>query len=346
MVAAAARFVLACCGSIEWSAEHVVEVSFDTVRFVARDGVSLTGTWFTPDCGAAPLRTVIVVAGGGGIPARSYRHFASHLARHGAAVLTFDYRGIGQSRQGPLRKLNAGIEHWGVLDLGAALAFARAAFPDLPLAAVAHSIGTMLIGAAPDAGQISRLVFFGPHTGYYGDYRMRWRVPLFLTWHVLMPVLTRIVGYFPGRALGLGEDLPSRFALDWSGRRRAAFITTAKHRLRFEQILAGYARVRAKTLVLSISDDALAPPKAAQRVLSAYPNIHALQEIVTPTTLGCTRLGHLAFLRRSTTGYLWNKALAWLLPNDPNGGADPTPSLRDARHRLRQEGTLARSSTQ
>ena len=73
-------------------------------------------------------------------------------------------------------------------------------FPICRLAAVAHSVGTLLIGAAPGATKLARFVFLGAHTGYWRDYHAKWRVPLFLTWHVLMPAVTRLVGFFPGRA--------------------------------------------------------------------------------------------------------------------------------------------------
>jgi hypothetical protein len=33
------------------------------------------------------------------------------------------------------------------------------------------------------------------HTGYYGDYLARQRLPMRLLWHVVMPMLTRRFGY-------------------------------------------------------------------------------------------------------------------------------------------------------
>ena len=96
-------------------------------------------------------------------PPEFYHRFARYLAARGAAVLSFDYRGIGASREGSLRNLKAGMDDWAVQDLGAALAEARTTYPRLPLSAVAHSIGTLYVGATPDASRLSKLVFFGPH---------------------------------------------------------------------------------------------------------------------------------------------------------------------------------------
>ena len=142
--------------------------------FRAADGVRLAGTWFEPTS-ARRASTAVLVVCGAGIPARYYEHFARYLGARGAAVLVFDYRGIGASRDGSLRKIKAGMEDWALFDIAAAFAELRHAYSDLPLGAVAHSVGTLLMGAAPDAARLTRLVFFGPHTGYWRDYGARWR---------------------------------------------------------------------------------------------------------------------------------------------------------------------------
>jgi predicted alpha/beta hydrolase len=285
------------------------------------DGISLAGDWFCPSNGGPLPSVVIVVAGGGGIPAAIYQNFARYIAGLGAAVLTFDYRGISASRQGSLRNLRAGIEHWGVHDFGGALSLARSVYPALPLAAVAHSIGALLVGAAAGAQELSRLVLLGPHTGYYGDYRQPWRWPLYTVWHLGMPLVTKMVGYFPGRSLGLGEDLPGQVALDWARRRQPEIIATPEDQVRFAAILARYSDVRAETLAISISDDAFAPPRAATRLLELYPHIHALHEVMTPASRGRSRLGHFGFLRRPTAINLWHRVMAWILHQPIDGRA-------------------------
>ncbi|MEP7276672.1 MAG: alpha/beta fold hydrolase, partial [Betaproteobacteria bacterium] len=236
------------------------------------DGVVLSGLWCSPVGGVAPAR-VVVVAGGAGIPARYYRRLACHLAQRGAAVLSFDYRGIGASRQGSLRRLQGGMDVWAVRDIGAALSAAGIAYPQAPLAIVAHSVGTMLVGAASEASRATRCVFLGAHTGYWRDYHVKWRVPLAVVWHAFMPAVTRAVGYFPGRALRLGEDLPREVALDWARRRRPALIRSRRDAARFGPYVARYAQFRAATLSISIADDAFAPPPAAERLLAMYPGL-------------------------------------------------------------------------
>jgi predicted alpha/beta hydrolase len=296
-------------------------------KFSALDGTALAGTWFEPSR-PRMASTVVVIVCGAGIPARFYDHFARYLCESGAAVLTFDYRGIGVSRQGNLRKLKSGMEDWAVRDIPAAFSEARKRYPRLPLGAVAHSVGSLLLGAAPDASRIKRLIFFGPHTGYWRDYRARWRWLLYGVWHVSMPAVTKVVGYFPGKRFRLGEDLPRQVALDWAGRRRPELGRNVEEARKFRLILSRYHKIRANTLVLSITDDAFAPPAAARRVLSLYPHLVVTHETIAPATLGCRRLGHFGFLRRPASEFFWRRAATWLIT--PALGDEPKTATRGA----------------
>lgn len=312
------------------AADPTPRVSASPIKLRTADGMLLSGTWFLPEL--ARCHAAVVVACGGGIPAHMYERLSRLLAERGMAVLTFDYRGIGRSRIGGLRKFEAGIEHWGVLDFGAALAAAVARFPDQTLAVVAHSIGTLLIGAAPDSKRIDRLVLLAPHTGYWRDYGERWRSLLFFVWHLFMPFVTKIVGFFPGRAFGLGEDLPRGFAMDWAGRRQPELLVSANDQMRFEKILAGYPEIRCPTLAISVTDDAFAPPAAARRLLASYPGISADYLTVSPNELGHSRLGHFGFLRAPGRKYFSELISAWILqfpifgPRVNEGFLDGKPS--------------------
>ncbi len=142
------------------------------LRFPALDGYELGGVHFEP-LGDSTPRIAVVVAAGGGIPARCYRHFAGFLAASGIPVLTFDYRGIDRSRPRSLRGFKATAEDWSEWDCGGAIAWMRARYPDAKLAGVAHSIGSLIIGGAPNVGECKHLVFIAAHTGYFGDYATR-----------------------------------------------------------------------------------------------------------------------------------------------------------------------------
>ncbi|MGY3239855.1 putative alpha/beta hydrolase [Bradyrhizobium sp. USDA 4448] len=82
------------------------------------------------------------------VPRKIYKGFASYLAHRGCAVLTYDYRGIGGSRQPAmvgdfhpksLVGFKASMSDWAALDVTAAVRRMRERYNPLPLAYVGHS---------------------------------------------------------------------------------------------------------------------------------------------------------------------------------------------------------------
>src|SRR5512135_2947182 len=155
----------------------------EAIRFPALDGHEIGGIHYQSRAPAtSPVAAVF--AGGGGIRATVYRRFAAYLADAGIPVLCFDYRGIGSSRPKRLRGFAATAEDWSEWDCGGAIEWLHTRYPRAELVGIAHSIGTFLIGGAPNVGELKRLLFIGAHTGYYGDYRPGRRLPMALMWHV------------------------------------------------------------------------------------------------------------------------------------------------------------------
>ncbi|TAK80273.1 MAG: alpha/beta fold hydrolase [Betaproteobacteria bacterium] len=286
-----------------------VELSSEVaqVRLRALDGYELGAALYVPHTGQPPRR-VAVLHCGAGIPAARYRRFARFLAEAGIPVLTYDYRGIGHSRPDGLRGFRAAIEDWAEYDCGGAIAWLRERYPEVPILGIAHSIGALIIGGAHNSSQQSRLVLIGGHTGYYGDYLAKYRLPMTAVWHGLMPLLTLMLGYFPARRLGLGEDLPAKVALQWAGRRSPELRPTGTEPgfERVQMLLDRCAALQRPALLVSISDDAFATAAGAKRLLSYYPRLFPLEHLVfTPADAGVARVGHFGFFGRKAGAALW-----------------------------------------
>ncbi len=281
------------------------------VRLRALDGYELGASLFTPRSAAAQRR-VAVLHCGVGIPAVRYRRFARYLAGTGLPVLTYDYRGVGHSRPAALRGFRASIEDWAEYDLAGAIAWLRTRFPGAELTGIAHSFASLLVGGAANSGEQARLVLVGAHTGYYGDYLKRYRVPMTAVWHGLMPALTLLLGYFPARRLGLGEDLPAKIALQWAGRRSPELrpAGTMPGFERVQTLLDRCAALQRPALLVSISDDAFATAAGTRRLLSYYPRLFPLQYLeFTPADAHVERIGHFGFFGRNAGTALWPRLL-------------------------------------
>jgi predicted alpha/beta hydrolase len=52
-------------------------------------------------------------------------------------------------------------------------------------------------------------------SGYWALWPFPVKIVLFFNWYFLQ-ILTRLFGYFPGKKLGLMEDLPKGVAIEWA----------------------------------------------------------------------------------------------------------------------------------
>jgi predicted alpha/beta hydrolase len=284
------------------------------LRLRAADGYQL-GAFFYPALRPRSPRRVAILHCGAGIPAQRYRRFARFLSEWGIPVLTYDYRGIGLSRPPSMRGFEATIQDWADFDSAAAIGWLRERFPNDEILGISHSIGCLMLGGAPNAAEQARIVLVGAHTGYYGDYRPLYRLPMAVAWHGLMPAVTRFCGYFPADRLGLGEDLPAGMALQWAHRRlpelRPSGAQPAQARMR--RLLDRCATLQCPALAISVSDDAFATVAGTRRLLSYFPRLSSPQHLVfTPPDAQVRRIGHFGFFRRAVGVTLWPRLLTQL----------------------------------
>ncbi|MBX4963591.1 alpha/beta hydrolase family protein [Rhizobium binae] len=275
------------------------------VEIRCSDGVVLGGhVW-----AAGKARASVIINPATGVLARYYHYYARFLAAHGFDVLTYDYRGIGLSRPARLSGCGYHWREWGEKDFDAALRLmdARA---DLPLYVVGHSIGGFLPGLSKHARRVDRMLTMGAQYAYWRDYAPERRMQLFLKWHVAMPVLTALFGYFPGKRLGWLEDLPAGVANEWSFRR--ARMEMSHPPAEREEVLERFSAVTAPILAVAMSDDELGTEPAIRRTLAYYRNAEVSQALLQPVDFGFDAIGHFnLFHARHTEGF-WRDSLLWL----------------------------------
>jgi hypothetical protein len=118
-----------------------------------------------------------------------------------------------------------------------------------------------------------------------------------------MPLVTRVVGFFPGRMLHLGDDIPRGVALQWAGRRTGTF--------------------------------------GRERGVADGPQMIPSYLGCRPSDIGQRRIRHFGFFRR-TGSPIWQKVLAYILhgpaqravdeagaPHRDVGRPSPTARLSD-----------------
>ncbi|MBV2263499.1 MAG: alpha/beta fold hydrolase [Thauera sp.] len=284
----------------------------------AVDGFRLHAhAWIHEAEGDGKRPPVVIINPATSVQSRYYRRFADFLHCEGFDVITYDYRGIGGSRPERMRGFDASWLDWGTKDFEGVLRFAKDRFEGRTIQVVAHSVGGFLIGMAPSNPVIQRVFTMGSQFAHWRDYARHKRLVMFLRWHIVMPTLTALFGYFPGKRLGWMEDTPSGVVRDWIAPEP-----------RFEDMYKGgprplsddernalvetFARLTAPTLALSLTDDEFGTIPAIHRLLGYYRNSPSIHLRIEPAAIGRKSIGHFAFFNSAYADSLWRIPLAWL----------------------------------
>ena len=102
-----------------------------TLTLASPDGPRLGARLFRPTPGQR-VKAAVLIGGAMGVRQDYYQPFAQWLASQGYAVLSFDYRGMGDSRAGSLRGFDADLFSW-ARDTDTAIDALMQAAPQVPL---------------------------------------------------------------------------------------------------------------------------------------------------------------------------------------------------------------------
>lgn len=273
----------------------------DPLNVTAADGTALAAQFFQP---AGAPRAAVLIVPAMGVPQSYYRAFAAWLAREGFLAATFDYRGMGASRRGPLRGLRADILDWARLDTAAVLDALAARAPRVPLYWVGHSLGGQILPFVPGRERVARMITIGTGSGYWVENARPGRWLAALLWYVVVPLLTPLFGYFPGRRLRMVADLPRGVIEQW--RRWCLdpdYAAGAEPGAR-----EAYAAVRTPIVSLSFTDDEFMSARNTESIHGFYANAARRMKRFAPHQLGRRRIGHFGFFREDLAG-LWREHL-------------------------------------
>ncbi|MBU0587339.1 MAG: alpha/beta fold hydrolase [Gammaproteobacteria bacterium] len=258
---------------------------------------------------ASPAHASVVIGGAMGVRQDFYASFAEWLAGQGYRVSTFDYRGSGDSRpdtqDGSLRGYRADLLDW-TSDYAAVIDAAKAALPQAPLYLLGHSLGAQLPGLLKNPGQVDGMLSIAAGSGYWRDNAPQLKRVVLYFWYVLVPLATRLFGYFPGRKLRKVGDLPTGVIMQW---RKWCLDPHYSVGAEGESARQSYARVSFPVRALAISDDELMTLRGTQNLVSFYTGASCSIEHLTPGEAGVKRIGHFGFFREQFNQTLWPHAV-------------------------------------
>jgi predicted alpha/beta hydrolase len=243
-----------------------------------------------------------------GVPQGYYSAFAAHLAGHGFATLTYDYRGIGRSRPESLRGFPARMQDWGRLDASAALNW-LAEREAGPLFLLGHSVGGQLVGLLHGRERLRAVLAVAVSTGTWWQMSGTYRLFCAFVWYGFAPLALRLLGYLPARVLGAGEDLPPGVTREWSRWCRSGDYF-GRHLP--PEDLAAMRELRLPWRSLAFTDDPIANRSTVPALLRFYPNVRLESSFLEPREIGAPGIGHLGFFSRRLGDRLWPRAVEFL----------------------------------
>jgi predicted alpha/beta hydrolase len=290
------------------------DVFTDDITFPAADGYLLGATLFLP---RGAKRHAVLINSATAVPRKIYKGFAGYLARRGCAVLTYDYRGTGDSRQQALTGYNqpkslvgfkASMSDWAALDVTAAVTWMRERYRDLPFAYVGHSFGGQALGLLPNNSDIPRALLIASQAASWKLMAAPERYRIYAIMNYAGLPLTRMLGYAPGWA-GLGMDLPKGVFEQWAG-------WVMRPRYLFDDpdlpALANFPKFKGALRALCMTDDTWATLSAVELLCSGFTSIKADILPIRPSDAGVKTIGHFGFFRPDHRDTLWRGAAEWI----------------------------------
>lgn len=249
----------------------------------------LTGTLTAP----AQPRAALVIHGATGVPSGYYRNFATWAAEERElAVLTYDYSGFGRSLSGHMRNVTRTMADWALEDQQAAMDW-LADQVSAPLWVMGHSLGGFTLPFHKGQNRVKRFRIVASGHVNVRDHPMPYQLAARLLWYGHGPLLVRALGYLPGKASGLGADLPGSVYWQW------------RHWCTYPPFYKEDPTMPAPDIVglpddlklISFTDDKTCPLAPSRRLLTYFRRPNAV-EVVSPADHGLDKIGHIAAFHR------------------------------------------------
>lgn len=262
---------------------------------------------------ATQCRAGVLLVGAMGVDQNYYSAFAAWLATQGFYVVSFDYRGMGDSRplryRGSLRGFDADVTTWATCDVPAAVDFVAERIGSKPLLWLGHSLGGQILGQVPNRDRVTAMVTIATGSGYWIQNAWRLRLFAWWLWYVIAPLAIHLAGYFPGRRLRKVGDLPAGVMQQWRAwcLDRDYCIGVLGPAMRDQ-----YAQVTTPILSLSFTDDEFMSRMNTESMHGFYAGAPREMRRIAPHDIGVRHIGHFGFFRRRYADHLWPQAASWL----------------------------------
>ncbi|MCB0842863.1 MAG: alpha/beta hydrolase [Bacteroidetes bacterium] len=229
-----------------------------------------------------------------------FRYFAAYLAEKGILVITYDYSGIGQSAPESLVGYQTDLVQWGEDDMDAVVNFVVENYTYKKLVFVNQSVGGQIAPLCPSIHRIDGMVNVACSLPYWKLWPFPQRFVVLFNSLVMFPI-TALFGYFPGKKMGIMENLPKEVGRQWMR------WVQQPHYL-FDSVEGATEKFASLTFPLisySFDDDTTSPKNTIEALNVYYRNCELTYKHIYPDDIGVKSLGHFGFFREKCR-VLWD----------------------------------------
>lgn len=244
-----------------------------------------------------------------GVKQQIYFSFAKYLAEKGFTVITYDYRGIGESKPKKMNGFKASMRIWGTVDFKTVTNFIKTEYAGFDQFCLGHSVGALILGMNADSQIFKKFIFVATQDAYLGNLNFKVAVAGLLGFGIALPIMTHFLGYFPANRFGLGESLPKGVAFDW----QTLILNKKSTKRLYETNEADFSKnLYQPTFIIHAEDDSWVTQKGMRNLMkTTYPHLKTTYREVKISESDKGEIGHVNFFRSFNRG-LWKIVLEQL----------------------------------
>jgi len=271
-------------------------------RIRTKDGNAIGINIYTSEVGT---KGIILISPAVDVSQAHYKGSAFFFQQAGYEVVTFDFRGVGDSAPGRLKGYHANLTQWAMHDLDTVLRFIKHRFPGREIIFIGHGLGAEIVGLAPGSQFISRIILI--NAALSSVRHRKWNNKLWIgVLHVFIKITSWLFRYFPGKKLGLLNDLPRGVVDEWIGWCRnpnGLFDDFSDH---------NYRKLQVPLLSISFADDWRSRKKGVKALLEHFTAASVNWFHIKPVHIGLKKAGHASFLNSEAQDQVWSLLLQWI----------------------------------
>ena len=253
-----------------------------------------------------PNGKLLLINSATGVKQQVYFSFSKYFAENGFTAITYDYRGIGDSKPKKMNGFHATMRIWGTDDFKTVTDFIKKNYQNHQKFCLGHSVGALIIGMNENAHIFDKFIFVATQDAYIGNLKANIAASAVLGFGIAVPLTTKFFGYFPAHRFGLGESLPKGVAYDW----RTLILNKKSTSRIYEKIATHFSKdLKQETFIIHAEDDPWVTMKGMENLMNnVYPHLKKTYREIKVSDSEKGEIGHINFFR-SFNKSLWKIVL-------------------------------------